>query len=173
MSRPTESSVGGTVPARRRKSLRRLMNSPELSPTQRRAVVAVWLAGAAIAGAVAPLAAVRDGAGPGLVYVAVATALIVLAVHTARGRRWALRMSLVLLGLQLLGAIGSAWELEHGVAAAKAASLHRLGVDPTFGVALSLAYSAIAFTIFLWIWHSWSVRAGDICGHRARRGARG
>ena len=172
MTRPTECSVGGAVPARRRKSLRRLMHSPEMSPTERRAVVAVWLAGATIAGAVAPLAAVRDGAGPCLVYVAVATALIVLAAYTARGSRWALRVSLVLLGLQLLGAVGSAWELEHGVAAAKAARLHRLGVDPTFGVALNLAYSAIACTVFLWIWHSWSVRARDICGHRARRGAR-
>ena len=60
--------------------------------------------------------------------------------------------SLVLLGLQLFGAIGSALQLAHGAADEKAAELKRLGVDPTFGLTLNLIYSAIAFSVFLWAW---------------------
>ena len=54
------------------------------------------------------------------------------------------------------GAIGSAWQLAHGAADAKAAELTRLGVDPTFGLTLSLIYSAIAFSLFLWAWRQTS-----------------
>jgi hypothetical protein len=119
-------------------------------------VVALWLAGAAIAGAIAPLAAARQGASSGVLYAAVAAALVALAIATARGRRWALRVSLVLLGLQLFGAIGSAWQLAHGPADDKAAELKRLGVDPAFGLTLNLIYSAIAFSVFLWAWRQTS-----------------
>jgi hypothetical protein len=116
-------------------------------------VVALWLAGAAIAGAIVPLAAARQGASSGVLY---AAALVALAIGTARGARWALRVSLVLLGLQLFGAIGSAWQLAHGAAGEKAAELKRLGVDPTFGLTLNLIYSAIAFSVFLWAWRQTS-----------------
>lgn len=139
-------------------TLRRLMRSTELPPPLRHAVAALWLTGAAIAGATAPLATVREGLGPTLVFVAVALGLIVLAVQTTRGGRWAIRVSLVGLAGQLLGVVGSGWELAHGVAGAKAASLQRLGVDPTFGVALNLAYSATAFTLFVLVWRSASRR---------------
>jgi hypothetical protein len=55
----------------------------------------------------------------------------------------------VLLGAQLFGALGSAWELVHGVDGSKAKELHDLGVDPTLGVVLNLLYSLVAFVVFL------------------------
>jgi hypothetical protein len=168
------------TPARRRRAgmvrpgaLRRSTRWPQVSPALRRAVVALWLTGAAIAAGTAPVAATRDGLARSAVFVAVAVTLIALAVQTARASRWAVRASLVLLAGQLLGALGSGWELAHGVASAKARSLHRLGVDPTFAVALNLAYSATAFVLFLLIWRSGargerSAAAGAPAG--ARRG---
>ena len=117
-------------------NLVRLIVTPELSNGLRRAVVGLWLAGAAIAGAIVPLVA--------------------LAIGTARGTRSALRVSLVLLGLQLLGAIGSAWQLAHAAADEKTAELRRLGLDPTFGLTLNLIYSAIASSVFLWAWRQTS-----------------
>jgi hypothetical protein len=141
----------------------------EISARVRRAVVALWLTGAAIAGTTAPLAAAREGLARSVVFVAVAIGLIALAVHTARGSRWAVRASIVLMAGQLLGAIGSGWELSHGIASAKARSLHRLGVDPTFGVALNLAYSATAFVLFVMIWRAGS-RRDRRAGGEAPRG---
>jgi hypothetical protein len=129
----------------------RLIVTPQLSDGLRRAIVALWLAGAAIAGAIVPLAAARSPSS-GVLYAAVAMALVALAIGTARGTRWALRVSLVLLGLQLFGAIGSAWQLAHAAADEKAAELKRLGVDPTFGLTLNLIYSAIGFSRFLRAW---------------------
>ena len=137
-------------------SLIRLIVTPELSDGVRRAVVALWLAGAAIAAAIVPRAIARESLSSGVLYAAVAVALVALAVGIARGTRWALRVSLVLLGLQMFGAIGSAWQLAHGAADAKAAELTRLGVDPTFGLTLNLIYSAIAFSLFLWAWRQTS-----------------
>jgi hypothetical protein len=58
--------------------------------------------------------------------------------------------------VQLLGAIGSAWQLADGAADEKAADLKRLGVDPTYGLTLHLIYSAIAFSPFLWAWRQTS-----------------
>jgi hypothetical protein len=151
----------GSAPGHPRKpkqasSLVGLIVTPELSTGLRRAVVALWLAGAVIAGAIVPLAAARQSARSGVLYAAVAAALVALSIGTARGMRWALRVSLVLLGLQLFGAIGSAWQLAHGAADEKAAELKRLGVDPTFGLTLNLMYSTIAFSLFLWAWRQTS-----------------
>ena len=153
-------SIGSTPGDPRRpkqaSNLVRLIVTPELSDGLRRAVVALWLAGAAIAGAIVPLATARQSPSSGVLYAAVAAALVALAIGTARGTRWALRVSLVLLGLQLFGAIGSAWQLAHGAADEKAAELKRLGVDPTFGLTLNLIYSAIAFSVFLRAWRQMS-----------------
>ena len=132
----------------------RLVVVPELPRPVRRAVAGLWLAGAALAGGSAPVAAVRDRPGSGLVYGVVATTLIVLALATAGAARWALRVSVVLLALQLLGAIGSGWELVHGVAGSKAHELRELGVDPTLGVALNFVYSVAAFGLFVWAWRA-------------------
>jgi hypothetical protein len=113
----------------------------------RRAVAALWFSGAAIAAVTTPLAATRDSAASALVFAVVAAALIVLAVATVRALRWALTVSLVLLGLQLFGALGSAWELLHGVDEGRADKLRTLGFDPTFGVTVNLLYSTVAFSL--------------------------
>lgn len=119
------------------------------SPAIRRATVALWLAGAVISGGTALVAATHRGARYGLVFAAVAIALVMLAVAASRAMPWALVVSGVLLGVQLFGAVGSGWELLHGVDGGKAHELRELGVDPTFGVALNLTYSVVAFAVFL------------------------
>ena len=148
----TGSTPGDPRAPRPASNLLRLIVAPEFSDGVRRAVVALWVAGAAIAVAIVPLAIARESPRSGVLYAAVAVALVALAIGTAHGTRWALRISLVLFGLQLFGAIGSAGQLAHRAADEKAAELKRLGVDPTFGLTLNLIYSAIAFSVFLCAW---------------------
>lgn len=126
----------------------------------RLAVAALWLAGAAIAGVTVPLAAAREGAVSALVFAVVAAALIALAVTTARAAHRALAVSLVLLGLQLFGILGSAWELVHGVDAGRADKLRTLGFDPEFGVTVNLVYSTVAFMLFVAAMRHRRLRAG-------------
>jgi len=83
-------------------------------------------------------------------FAAVAVALVVLAIATARGARWALVVTIVLLGAQVFGALGSGWELMRGADGDKADELRSLGIDPTFGIALNLVYSLVAFALFVW-----------------------
>lgn len=116
----------------------------------RRAAAALWLVGAAIAGITAALAATHQKASSPVVFATVAVALVVLAIATARGALWALVVTSVLLGAQVLGALGSGWELVHGADGDKAEELRNLGIDPTFGIALNLVYSLAAFTLFVW-----------------------
>ena len=119
------------------------------SPRLRQAVAGLWLVGAVITGATAVRAADRTGAASAFAFAAIGAGLVVLAVATMRVQRWALALSLVLLGLQVLGAIGSALQLVRGVEGGKSSELRRLGIDPTLGVALNLAYSAVASVLFL------------------------
>ena len=121
----------------------------------RRGVTALWLAGAALAGSTAPLAAVRLGVASSLPFVAAAGALVLLALATFRGARWGLVASFILLGVQLFGVVGSAWQLGRGADTAKAGELRELGFDPTLGFALNLAFSAIAFSLFVWASIRW------------------
>ncbi len=106
--------------------------------------------GAALAAVTSILALPSLGAVSALTFAAVAAALAILAVTTLRATRWAVSVSVVLLGAQVAGVIGSAWELVTGVAPVKGRQLQTLGVDPTMGVAINLAYSAAASALFCW-----------------------
>jgi hypothetical protein len=121
----------------------------------RATVAGLWLVGVAFAGFTAPLAWRRTGVVSALPFIAVAAGLSVLAVAVRRANRVALILSTVGLGAQILGVLGSAWELLHGVEGSKADELHRLGVDPEFGVTLNLIYSAVASAVFAWIVTRW------------------
>lgn len=61
-----------------------------------------------------------------------------------------LTVSIILAGAQLFGVVGAAWELVQGGQPAKTRELYTLGVDPTLGIALNLAYSCVAASLFLW-----------------------
>lgn len=122
---------------------------------QRAVVAGLWFAGVAIAGCTAPVAWQRTGVVGALPFMAAASGLAVLAVAVLRANRVALVVSLVLLGAQILGVAGSAWQLQSGVHTSKANELHRLGIDPEFGVALNLVYSAIASAVFGWLVARW------------------
>jgi hypothetical protein len=91
-----------------------------------------------------------------LPFIGAALGLAVLAAAVGRANRLALGISTVLLGAQILGVIGSAWVLMHGVEGSKARELRDLGVDPELGVALNLAYSAVASAVFAWVAARWS-----------------
>lgn len=121
-----------------------------LPPPLRHAAAALWLAGAVIAGITAALAATHEKASAPVMFGAVAAALAVLAIATARGARWALVVTIVLLATQVFGVVGSAWELMRGADGGKAEELRSLGIDPTFGIALNFVYSFVAFTLFVW-----------------------
>ncbi len=116
----------------------------------------LWLAGVALAGFTATRAWSRVGATRALPYLAVVVGGIVLAAAVLRRHRAALAISTVLLGAQILGVIGSAWELTRGVHGAKARELRDLGFDPEFGVALNLLYSVVASAVFAWAVARWS-----------------
>jgi len=121
-------------------------------------VASLWLVGVAFTGFAAPRAWHRTGVVSALPFMAVTIALLVVAAAVMRGLRAALVVSTLVLGGQILGVIGSAWELAQGVHGSKARELRDLGVDPELGVALNLAYSAVAALIFAWIVARW--RAG-------------
>ena len=112
----------------------------------------------ALAGFTAPLAWRRTGVVTALPFIAVVIGLSLLAVTVLRANRVALVISTVGLGAQILGVIGSAWELLHGVHGSKADELHRLGIDPEFGVTLNLLYSTVASAVFVWIAARWRSR---------------
>jgi hypothetical protein len=135
-------------------------------PPLRRAVSALLVAGVGLAGFTAPLAWRRTGVASALPFIAVAVAGTILARAVLRSARWALVLSTVLLGAQLGGVVGSAWELAHGVNGSKSRELRRLGFDPEFGVSLNLAYSVVAFAVFGWVAARW-------LGTRARWGGDG
>jgi hypothetical protein len=118
-------------------------------------VAGLWLAGVALAGFTAPRAWHRTGVASALPFVAVAVAGVVLARAVLRGYRAALALSAVLLGGQILGVIGSAWELSQPGQGSKGRELRRLGFDPRLGVVLNLLYSAIASAVFVWVATRW------------------
>jgi hypothetical protein len=118
-------------------------------------VGALWLVGIGLAGWTAPLASRRSGVVSGLPFVGVVVAGSFLLRGVLQADRRALAISMVLLGAQFGGVIGSAWQLGQGVDGAKARELRRLGVDPTVGVAVNLVYSAVAFGVFGWAAARW------------------
>lgn len=115
----------------------------------------LWFAGVGFAGFTAPRAWQRTGVTSALPFVAVVFGLTVLAVAVLRANRVALVISAIGLGAQILGVIGSAWELSQGVHGSKARELRDLGVDPELGVALNLLYSAVATLVFVWLAARW------------------
>lgn len=116
-----------------------------------RAATALWVVGAGLAATTGVLAVAHSEVGYGVVYAVVAAALTVLAVATNRGNRQAQAISLVLLGSQIIGALGAAWELAFGADdTAKARHLHDLGVSYRLALAGNLAFSLLASTVFAW-----------------------
>ncbi len=117
--------------------LRNAFNPPLVA-----AVSAFWL----LAAGIVVFAATR-----GLfVIVALVPAFVLLAAGTWMRWRWALATDLVLLGSQVIGAAGSAYELTVRGGGDKGAQLRAMGVDPFFGVALNLAVSLLGTALFVW-----------------------
>ena len=134
----------------------------------RATVAGLWITGVALAGFTAPLAWHRTGFASALPFLGAATGLAVLAIGVLRSNRAALAVSTAGLGAQILGVVGSAWELAQGVAGSKAKELRRLGVDPTFGVALNLLYSVTASAVFAWmVTRWWRMRGDRVAGWRS------
>ena len=122
----------------------------------------LWLAGAALAGGSAIPALSRLGIGQALVFTAVAVVAAVLSLAVLRAARWALWVSTFALGGQVGAVLGTASELAVGINPGKATQLRQLGVDPTAGVLINLAYSGLASLLFFWLSWRW-------LRHRANR----
>jgi len=110
----------------------------------------LWLLGAALAGLTVPFMAWRVSVASSLGLALVAICLLLLARETIRRARWALLIGLIGCGGQVLGVIGSAWELIHPTDSAKSRELQTLGIDPTLAFTINLIYSAGASAIFFW-----------------------
>lgn len=115
----------------------------------------LWFLGAALAGFSAPFAAWRVSVAASLGFAAVAVGLVLLAWGTLRRARWAILVSLVGSGGQILGVAGSAWELIRPTDTVKSRELQSLGVDPALAFTVNLAYSTAATLIFLWALARW------------------
>ncbi len=121
----------------------------------RNSTTALWVAGVTLAGFTAPVAAARLGVVTSLPFVLAAAALILLAFGTFREAGLALVVSVALLGAQLIGVTGSAWELFLAEETAKSRQLRSLGFDPTLGILFNLVYSAVASLLFVWVLVRW------------------
>jgi hypothetical protein len=78
-------------------------------------------------------------------------AFALLAGGSVRGWTWVLWLSVVILGFQIAGVIGSLHELA-SASSAKGKQAHDLfGIDPTLALLLNLAVSALGFLLFLWL----------------------
>jgi hypothetical protein len=113
----------------------------------------LWLLGGALAGLTAPFAAWRVSVAASLGFAAVAAGLLLLAWGTLRRARWAMLVSMVGCAGQLLGVVGSAWELIYPTDTAKSRELQTLGVDPVLAFTVNLAcartspFPAVAHTV--------------------------
>jgi hypothetical protein len=117
----------------------------------RRATTALWCTGAALAVGTGAVSVVRGSLGFGVLYGAVAVALLLIALETHRGRRVAEIVSIALLGSQMIGAVGAGWELHHpDYRSAKARHLHELGIDYRSAIAGNLVFSLVASAVFVW-----------------------
>ena len=132
------------------------MRARTVHPLPRRAALAacaLWLAGAALAAFTGVRSLTSSQAGYVAVYAVVSAGLVGLAVATYHAVRAAETVTLVLLASQVLGVVGSAWELARGDdGGAKARHLEDLGVDFRLAVLGNLAYSAAASAVFIWAW---------------------
>lgn len=127
----------------------------------RLSIAALWIIGVGLAAFTAALAWRRTGVTSALPFITVAVLGTVLVRAVLRSDRRALTISVVLLGAQVGGVVGSAWQLTHEMNGTKIRELRRLGFDPTFGIAINLAYSTVAFGVFGWVVIRW------LAGHRA------
>jgi hypothetical protein len=145
LSRATDAVVGTVRPYRRQASW--------------------WaLGGAALALGTAPLAAARLGALATAPYVVVAAATTTLAVGCHRAWRWALALTGVVLGTQVLDVVGALWAVVLNPGGAKADDLLRMGINPRLAFAVNLVYSALAVTLAI-------VMVGRRRARRDRRGS--
>jgi hypothetical protein len=112
-------------------------------------------AGTGLAVTAAILAYAEGNVRDGIVYTVVTAALSLIAVGVARSLRWVVAATLVVCAGQIAAIIGLLLELVYGVAPSKAAQLRRLGVNPTVGVGINLAYSTVAFGLFCWFTWRW------------------
>jgi pimeloyl-ACP methyl ester carboxylesterase len=143
----------GPAPAAQRNHSSRL--AAAFHQPLRAATAALTLTGSALAAGTAGPAFARLGHGQGLAFGAVAVVAFILAVQVWRGARWALGLAALGLAGQLSAVAGTLWELSTGIASSKASDLGQLGVSPTVGLLVNLAYSTTAVMLFLWLARRW------------------
>ncbi len=114
----------------------------------RKAVSALWFVGVGFATSAAVLTVMHPGLAPFAVFVVPAAALLLLAGGLLRSRMWAMGVSFVLLAGQIVGVVGTTFELVYGIDATKSAELRALGFDPRLGVAINLAFSIVGACVF-------------------------
>ena len=127
------------------------MTQPLLDRPARAAVVFVLLAGVGLALSGLGASLVHHQTVQAIAYVAVSAALTAVAVLVWRHVRWVTIVCLVGMAGQGIAVAGTAWELTHPTATAKALQLEAIGINPTGAIIINLVYSATAFGVFCWI----------------------
>jgi hypothetical protein len=112
---------------------------------------ASWWAvgGVVLAGGTAPVAAARLGIWAAAPYLLVAVAMATLAVGCCRAWRWALVVTGLALGAQLVDVVGASWAVAANPGGSKADELRQLGITPRLAFAVNLLYSSLAAALFL------------------------
>jgi hypothetical protein len=105
------------------------------------------IAGAVLAGATAPVAAVCLGPSAAVPYLFVSAVAVVFAVGCRRASRPALAVTGAVLAGQVFGVVGSLWAVIVNPQGAKADELRALGVNPRLGFAVNLLYSTLAVAL--------------------------
>jgi hypothetical protein len=72
-----------------------------------------------------------------------------LAVGCRRAWRWALVVTGVALGAQLVDVVGASWAVVANPGGAKADELRQLGITPRLAFAINLVYSSLAAALVL------------------------
>jgi hypothetical protein len=105
------------------------------------------LGGTLLAGGTAPLAATRLGLASAVPFVAVAIATTALAVGCWRSWRWAMALTGVVLGTQVIDVIGALWAVTANPASAKTHDLRTMGINPRLAFAINALYSSLAVAL--------------------------
>lgn len=105
------------------------------------------LGGTLLACGTAPLAAARLGFSSAAPFVVVAIATATLAVGCWRAWHWAMALTGLVLGTQVIDVIGALWAVVADPASTKTHDLRTMGINPRLAFTINALYSSLAVAL--------------------------